>query len=491
LPQGLKADLALYGCLALIVYLLKVDKTQTKDASPALFIPLAWIFFASTRFFSRWLVILGLPVPSGGAEGSPLDRVLFLLLIVAGLWVLYSRRASWPRILLHNKWIWLFFAFGLVSVLWSVDPGASLKRVPKAMGNVVIALVILSDERPMAALGTVLRRLAYLTLPLSVVFIKFFPALGRVYGFSGAVQLTGISTQKNSLGELCLFAGIYCVWSLMYRPGQPVLFVGRLRVEWVVLALSIYLMKLSNSMTAFACLMVALIILFFGRQNWIRTPRRVSIAVVVVAVVLGTLESAFGVSATIIEALGRDSDLTHRVPLWQSLLATNNFDPLVGAGYEAFWLTPAAVDIAQEFRIGNAHNGYLDTYLSSGYIGLAIWLGAIFAAVPKIARQPGSDYASAIVRLSLLMVVVLYNWTESAFSGVSTVWTMFFVAGLDPRIRKEAWRQSVTALTPQRTEPTARAQGQAVPVSHFLVRRRHALASEAHAHRSRTSRKGQ
>jgi exopolysaccharide production protein ExoQ len=489
LPQWLKVDLALYGCLALIVYLLKADKNQTKDASPALFIPLAWIFFASTRFFSRWLVVLGLPVPSGGAEGSPLDRLFFLFLIVAGLWVLYKRRASWGRILFQNKWIWLFFAFGFVSLLWSYDPGASFRRIPKAMGNVVMALVILSDERPMAALGTLLRRLAYLTLPMSIVFIKYFPTLGRVYSFSGAVQATGISTQKNSLGELCLLAGIYCIWSLMYKPSGPVYFLRRIRMEWVVLTIAIYLMKLSNSMTAFASLTVAFVILLVGREQWIRTPRRVTIAVVLVALVFGTLESAFGVSATIIEALGRDSDLTHRVPLWQAVLDTHNFEPLIGAGYEVFWLTPAAVDIAREFRIGNAHNGYLDTYLSSGYIGLAIWLCAILAAVPKIARQPRSDYASAIIRLSLLMVVVLYNWTESAFSGVSTVWTMFFVAGLDPRIRREALRQGVAALAPPRTEPTPEAQGPAVAIPNFAVRRRHAaMAGNARASALRQNR---
>ena len=125
----------------------------------------------------------------------------FFFLMAAAIVVLRRRHVDWPRAFVDNKWIWLYFAFGLVSVLWSAEPMMSFRRVPKAAGNVLMAMVILTEPRPSYALAGVLRRLAYLTLPLSVVFNRYFPQLSRrvlepcwqpdVFGCRNPEELTG------------------------------------------------------------------------------------------------------------------------------------------------------------------------------------------------------------------------------------------------------------------------------------------------------------
>ena len=67
----------------------------------------------------------------------------------------------------------------MLSLLWSDYPFVGFKRWFKSLGDPLMALVIVSERYPAAALTSVLRRCAFLLLPLSVVFIKYFPALGR------------------------------------------------------------------------------------------------------------------------------------------------------------------------------------------------------------------------------------------------------------------------------------------------------------------------
>ena len=187
---------ALAACLALVVYLFRVDKQKSDDTSPALWIPLAWMFFAGSRFLSHWL-----GTGFGGADatdGSPIDRTLFFGLMAAALVVVIRRGIDWTAVFLGNKWVWLFFAFGIVSAVWSPFPAVSLKRDFKAIGNILMVLVMLTEPRPYAAVGAVLRRLGYLTLPLSIVFIRWLPEMGHAYHHStGVAMYTGVGMQKK------------------------------------------------------------------------------------------------------------------------------------------------------------------------------------------------------------------------------------------------------------------------------------------------------
>jgi O-antigen ligase len=446
MPSGL----ALLGGLVFVAYLLRIDSKQLKDGSWALWLPLAWMFFAGSRFLSQWLSIMGVPVPGADqVDGSPLDRVVFFFLMAAAIVVLRRRGVDWPRAFLDNKWVWLYFVFGLASVLWSAEPALSFRRVPKAAGNVLMAMVVLTEPIPYEGFGTVLRRLAYLTLPLSVVFNKYFPELGREYSVRGGQMFSGVSTQKNSLGELCLLAGIYCVWRLLYVRGQQIRAIGDLiRVEWIVAGFVVWLMVTANSATATACLAVAAAILVLGRSGLTKSPTQLVGVVVVVAVSALAADSLFGISSSVITALNRRSDLTTRVPMWNHVLETAPGSPAFGVGFEAYWLTSVGRAMSDVWNISNAHNGYLDTYLSSGYIGLALIVLSLASGIVKVARHPPQDPAGAALRLSAIVTVILYNWTESAFRTVSTMWVLFLVAGLNVQTSVVPAAEAVTPAQP-------------------------------------------
>src|SRR5205823_9807021 len=78
-----------------------------------------------------------------------------------------------------------------------------------------------------------------------------------------------------------------------------------------------------------------------------------------------------------------------------------------------------------------AHNGYIETYLNLGFIGLALLAGQIFGTFHKIQRDLLRRFEFARLRLGFLFVIVVYNYTEAAFVAVSFVWTMFFLIAVD------------------------------------------------------------
>ncbi len=206
------------ACMLFIGYLFWMDLRRPDSPSRALWVPLAWMFLAGSRWVSSWLN-LGPTLASANdyAEGSPIDRAVFFALIVAGILILASRKIDWQRLLVNNVWIILYLLYCLASMAWTDEPTILMKRWVKDLGNPIMALVILTERRPYEAVGAVLRRLAFLLLPLSVLFVKYYPELGRTYHHDGSPMYTGVGHQKNDLGFMCLLAGIYVFWELLQR----------------------------------------------------------------------------------------------------------------------------------------------------------------------------------------------------------------------------------------------------------------------------------
>ena len=387
------------------------------------------MFLAGSRYVSQWLNLLGVPVTSADVflEGSPIDRSIFLILILAGVIILVRRKLNWSDLITKNAWIWLFFIFGAISILWSDYPFVSFKRWIKALGNVIMVLVILTEERPYEAIGVILRRLAFLLLPLSVLFIKYYPDLGRAYHM-GRPMFTGVALQKNGLGQICLLSGIYFSWNLLLTRREGIELGRRLHfsIYLITLPMIAWLLYKANSATSLACMVVAVGLFVVARQPAVnREPRRILALGIACIMLFGLLELTFDMSGAVISMLGRDPTLTTRVPMWKDLLAMAK-NPIVGFGYESFWLGARRLFMDEHWGITTqAHNGYLEMYLNLGLIGLFFLLGWILSGLRKVASHLEIYYPGAMLRLCFIVVVVLYNWVEATFYGVNNMWALF------------------------------------------------------------------
>jgi exopolysaccharide production protein ExoQ len=425
----------LLACIIFSFYLLWIDVKKSAYSSAALWIVVLFMFLAGTREFTGWFNLGGAGHSiEGYMEGSFIDAVVQLLFTLSGLAILSRRKIDWGPFLVQNKWVWLYFLFGAISILWSDFPFISFKRLIKAMGTLVIALVVLTDEDPYEALWIVLRRLAILVLPVSIILCKYFPEYGRL-PHHGNWTYTGITTGKNMLGQLCLISGIYYSWHLLLNsdnsedglrkhpsPAMSCFFLGMIA----------YLLFLANSATSLLCLIIAICIFLFGRVPEVaRRPQQYFISGTLLLVMLGLLDETFNLQETVLSAIGRGKDLTSRHPMWEDLLRMTA-NPIYGSGYESFWLGDNLKYLLYKYGgIIQSHNGYLETYLNLGIIGLALMAANIVSGFIKAINWLTENYSVAIMRLSIIVTVTLYNWTEASFYGVNNMFLLFFVAAME------------------------------------------------------------
>jgi O-antigen ligase len=416
-----------------ILGLFLLDRDRKARVSPALWIPVAWVSIGASRMVSQWLG-LGLVMESPGQyiEGSPLDRLILTGLLVAGLMVLAARGRRTGSFLRVNGPLLLFFFFAGSSVLWSDFPAVAFKRWIKALGNLVMVLVVLTDLNPTAAVKRLLARAGFLLIPLSVLFIKYYPELGRFYHpWTWEPLYMGVAIGKNGLGRICLVFGLGSLWRLLsaFRSGERSPRAGALIAHGAVLAMALWLFWMADSATSLGCFLIGGGLIAF--MSWPGLARKQTVVHLLVgAMVFFTLSVLFlDAGAGILDAMGRDTTLTGRTELWDQLIRVNT-DPLLGAGFESFWLGKRASQFWEIYwwNPNQAHNGYLEVFLNLGWTGLAL-LGFVMAwgyrnVVGSLRRDPELGR----LRLAFFVVAVLYNLTEAAFKVMHPVWIAFLLA---------------------------------------------------------------
>lgn len=423
-------------CILFIVYLFWTDLRQPDSPSGALWAPLAWMFLAGSRWVSSWLN-LGPTFESASdyAEGSPVDRAVFFGLIVAGILILARRKIDWQRLLLNNLWVVLYLLYCLASIAWTDEPIILMKRWVKDLGNPIMALVILTERRPYEAVGAVLRRLAFLLLPLSVLFVRYYPELGRAYHADGSPMFTGVGHQKNDLGLMCLLAGIYLFWELLLRREKMYPAIARQHkiVAAVLAGMLAWLLHMSDSQTSFVCLVAAVLLLLLGRTPFMaRRPGRIIGVLFCAVLAIWLLDEVLHVKEFALGLLGRNPTLTNRTDLWQTL-GRFEVNSIVGAGFMSFWSGARLEEVWRLLGAGinQAHNGYFEQYLNLGYIGVAFIAAIVVSGLLRVRRQLSVDPAAGMLRLCFIVSAVLYNYTEASFYGMNNMWMLLLLGCLE------------------------------------------------------------
>jgi O-antigen ligase len=405
----------------LLIALLRFDPARTSVVSAALWVPVAEFFIIGSRLPSQWLGIGNLAIGSQAMqEGNALDRVVYIALIVIAATVLAYRSFSWMGFCARNRALVALLGFALVSVIWSDYPFVSFKRWFRDLAYYLTTLVVLTDPKPLEAIRTVFRRSCYLLVPLSVLVIKYFPAVGRQYErWAGEVMYVGATTSKNMLGLLCLVSGIYFVWDTMTRwPGRAQRQVRLiLLVNFAFIVMTLWLLNLANSATSNLCLLLGCLVLAaFHIEPIKRRPALVlvSIPAVFLLYCFVAFGLGFDLNALIATAVGRDPTLTGRTRIWETLLSVNT-NALVGTGYEAFWIGPRLEWIWQRAgHINEAHNGYLEIYLSVGLLGLALIAAFFIGAYQTIWTLVKAGSRRGYLAMALWTVMLFYNMSEAA-----------------------------------------------------------------------------
>jgi len=420
------------ACMLFVAHLFRQEIKSNPASSRALWVPFLWMFLAGSRLASSWLD-LSPPQDSMDTyqEGSPIDRAVFFLLIIGGVAILLRRKLAWGRLIACNKLLLLYFAYCLISILWSDAPFVAFKRWFKDMGNPIMVLVILTTPDATKALTQTLRRLSFLFLPLSVLFVKYYPSLGRAYKIQGDPMYTGIGHQKNDLGLMCLVAGVYFLWQLIQDRDHFLTWSrGRRICIYLLSGMLAWLLYMSDSQTSLTCLVIAAAAMLATQLPYVRRqPERLVGLLVVSGLSYFVLDEVFDLKTEVLHLLGRNPTLTNRTELWDILFRIDT-DPIFGAGFMSFWVGERMERIwnAVGVSVNQAHSGYIEQFLNLGYVGVSFMVLLLLKALLDARRQLRSNQLMATLRVTFVLAAILYNYTEASFYGISNMWILTLVA---------------------------------------------------------------
>ena len=427
--------------LASLVYasgiagLFYLDRDKSIRTSKVLWLPVLYLWILGSRPISVWLDV----APAGGAnvqlEGSPVDAAFFGILLIAAVCVLVRRGRRTLTFLNANLPILIYFLFCLFSIIWSDFPGPAFKKWIKAIGDVAMILIVLTDEQPVAALRRLFSRTGFILMPMSLLFIKYYPTLGKTYDpWNGAQMFTGVALDKNMLGVTTFVLLLGVVWRVLalLRPDEMPSHRGRhLLAQGTVLVLGLSLLITTNSATSLVCFLLGAGLMLTTRLRFMRRNSAAVHALVLALAVTASLVMLLGGGASAAEALGRNPTLTGRTEIWAAVIPMAP-NPLVGAGFESFWLGPRVArrlaEVFPNLHLNEAHDGYIEVYLNLGWVGLGL-IGLILIdgyrrSVKAFRREP----ALGSLLVAYILTELIYNVTEAGFRMLHPIWFFFLFA---------------------------------------------------------------
>ena len=440
--------IALVLCISLIVFLFIHDYRNMPYKSIAIWIPVIWLIEISGNMsVAEWLNILGvmrMDFQPGDEnvylEGNPIDSYIYGFLIFAGILVLKNRNLNLYDVVRGNKSILLLFIYSGVSILWSDFPFVSLKRYVKEIGFIIMILLIYTEDNPSEAVKILFRWPAYLLIPISVILIKYYPHIGVKYSpWSGLPEMVGATNSKNMLGTMALAFGMFFFWSFssLDREDENMNYRKEICIHLLFLYLIFWLLIKSNSITSTVCLVAGIIIYKIFEMEFVKNHLNI-VSIFMLALLTVVTIYSDDIQKSFISSVGRDISLTGRIELWPDLIQLVA-NPLLGTGFDSFWLGERLHKLWNIYwwHPNVAHNGFLETYINLGLIGVFLLVIVIVTTFMKCKNSMESDNIFGKFGLSLLMVTILYNMTESAFNRLSIIWFIFLMIATEYPGKKE------------------------------------------------------
>ncbi len=419
--------------LFLLIWILRIERKQNPEPSLSVWIPTLFFMIMASRPLGRWFT----PVSSGGnvAEGSTFDQWVLSCLIILAVLLLYIRRVNWSLFIKENRWLIFFYVFLGVSIFWSEYPFSSFKRWTKIFGIVIMGFIILSERKPLKALESMLRRSAYILIPLSVVFIKYFPQFGVSYTtYSGIPMGTGVCTHKNSLGILCSVLTFFLIWRIFIKWRSGKLSISRLYIlaDGVVICLGLFLLfggGATYSATAILIFVIgtAWLVVLYRYRNMTEYLSK-HFKIVLIAMVVSFMLFYSTLLPTVTSLLDRREDLTYRDRIWSSVLDIASRNPILGTGYGGYW--GLAADSSGHRGVNQSHNGYIEVYLQVGVAGIMFLIIFIFKFCGNIRQEIEHTYDWGLFGMCFLLMMLLYNYSEASFISGNLTWSLMVILSI-------------------------------------------------------------
>ncbi|HTY48722.1 MAG TPA: O-antigen ligase family protein, partial [Steroidobacteraceae bacterium] len=374
------------------------------------------------------------------AEGDPVSRTIWLLLLGGGLYLCARRSAQARALLGHlNPAFLLFVALASASLLWSIAPDYTLRRLIRLYTVVLVCLgFVVSGWRPGRFQWCILLLLTLL-LAASAVFCYAAPDLA-IHHDVGHPELMnawhGITTGKNVLGSLASCAVVMWLHALLTRQTGRIWAIAGGALAMLCLVMS----RSSTSLMATVFAVLFMLLLLRSPSSFRRSMPYIvgtfAVAVLVYALAVLRLIPGMDVLLTPVTLLtGKDLTFTGRTDIWYVLNLHIRQHPWLGTGYGAYWIGPVPTSPSYDmlarlfFYPTEGHNGYLDVINDLGLVGGACLMAYFARYIGQSLDLMRLDRAQGALYLALIFRGFLADMSESHwFSVLSIDFVIFTLA---------------------------------------------------------------
>jgi len=383
---------------------------------------LANCVFVLTGAITTLFMTPGATPLEGNAFGQFTMGITYLA--VAPILVKYNRETL---ILIRRNWsLAAIILLAFVSCLGTETPAFSFRRcfaTTCATFFGVALAVKLTLEQQLRLLSWLFRIISILSLACVILFPS--------YGITDSLEQEwrGVFGFKNILGVVMAMS-VLVEWQL------PTNTRWAKALNRMALLLSMYLIIRSDSITPLVALIGAFLLVQIYQFATLRLgmPLYATVVATLFAVLLGfalVVPKSEGLAALV----GRTTELTGRTEIWRWVIIFIQERPLLGYGYAGFWTESASAAI--ERAIGQhmySHNGYLDTILTIGVVGLSLAVVFLGTGLKRaLDWSAKGDPGTRLWPLAFLLFFLLYNLTECTIFMPDLQWSLCVatVAGSD------------------------------------------------------------
>jgi exopolysaccharide production protein ExoQ len=368
-------------------------------------------------------------VATSSAGGVVVDRLSKLLSIVACMFFVLRRHEHVFRLCAQMKLVTSFPILALLLSPLSQLPTRTISSSALLLAGILLLYYIIS----LYSLNQILEMLLVLgtsTMGASIVFALALPQYGLDLMGGHDTAWKGIFMAKNYLGNLALF---FLTAAVSYRGRTSLLrFV---RVSQIIFCL----IAIAFSRAATAYLLTVVYIAYVITMKMLRGFRKKDYFVLCI-MLLAVFSTATIVIAVwpdfLISFLGKDVTLTGRTEIWNAVIDSIAKRPLLGYGYDAFWLgldgESYRIILAVSWELAQAQNGFLDVMLEMGFLAVAIvQLIFVFAfrdALTCLWRSYDDLQLQAVEwYLGIVILTLIYNLDESFLFAAKHLCSMIFL----------------------------------------------------------------
>jgi exopolysaccharide production protein ExoQ len=335
-----------------------------------------WYHLAASLFLLQAIGALGIILRLvygdwAAAHSTKLSQGIEVLMMAVNLMLFWRGVQKTRRIDTGETLAIIIVVFFLVTMVWSVDPEATLRRSVLYLFFVLGVIGMATNLRAEEYIR-LLNLMCLLSVAASIVLLVVSPnsAFMPMYSPDASIAFRGIFPHKNMAGQ-AMVCGVLCSLHEM-RADQKGRLFGAFTLL-VYLAMATISRSGTSMLTILALCFFSGIIFLLRRRGIFRAIGilLLIISVPVVAIVAVNLDSFF-------EMIGKDPTLTGRTDIWNDVVVEIYQRPILGWGFQAFWspANPAAVDIqwAVGWTVPEAHNGLLELLLEIGLAGTLMFV---------------------------------------------------------------------------------------------------------------------